>query len=61
MKFSRKLKVFAFIGEQLDSEDNVCGIVLSVRFNEDLVSVWNRNAPDGRVRFFLVISKLFTV
>ncbi|KAK9755745.1 hypothetical protein RND81_01G047100 [Saponaria officinalis] len=26
--------------------ENVCGAVLSIRFSEDIVSVWNKNASD---------------
>lgn len=40
--------VLAFLGEQLDMGDTVCGVVLSVRYNEDLISVWNRDAPDTK-------------
>ncbi|KVH90685.1 Eukaryotic translation initiation factor 4E (eIF-4E), conserved site-containing protein [Cynara cardunculus var. scolymus] len=35
------------VGDQLDYGDNICGIVLSIRFNEDILSVWNRNASDN--------------
>nr|DAD42097.1 TPA_asm: hypothetical protein HUJ06_000327 [Nelumbo nucifera] len=40
------MKVLALVGDQLDYGDNICGAVLSVRFNEDILSVWNRNASD---------------
>lgn len=40
--------VLALVGDQLDYGDDVCGIVLSVRFGEDILSVWNRNASDGQ-------------
>ncbi|CAA6667306.1 unnamed protein product [Spirodela intermedia] len=36
----------ALVGDQLDFGDNICGAVLSIRFNEDILSVWNRNASD---------------
>ncbi|KAJ9554873.1 hypothetical protein OSB04_009487 [Centaurea solstitialis] len=39
--------VLALVGDQLDYGDNICGIVLSIRFNEDILSVWNRNASDN--------------
>ncbi|KAK9755744.1 hypothetical protein RND81_01G047100 [Saponaria officinalis] len=29
--------------------ENVCGAVLSIRFSEDIVSVWNKNASDYQV------------
>ncbi|VAH89060.1 eukaryotic translation initiation factor NCBP-like [Triticum dicoccoides] len=38
--------VLVLVGDQLDYSDDVCGIVLSCRFNEDILSVWNRNASD---------------
>ncbi|CAN7005694.1 unnamed protein product [Brassica rapa subsp. trilocularis] len=40
------LQLLALVGDQLDDADNICGAVLSVRFNEDIISVWNRNASD---------------
>lgn len=43
------MQVLALVGDQLDYGDNICGAVLSVRFNEDIVSVWNRNAADHQV------------
>ncbi|KAL9998652.1 putative translation Initiation factor eIF-4e, eukaryotic translation initiation factor 4E (eIF-4E) [Helianthus debilis subsp. tardiflorus] len=41
--------VLALVGDQLDYSDNICGVVLSIRFNEDILSVWNRNASDNQV------------
>uniref|UniRef100_I1MNU8 mRNA cap-binding protein n=1 Tax=Glycine max TaxID=3847 RepID=I1MNU8_SOYBN len=41
--------VLALVGDQLDYGDNICGAVLSIRFNEDILSVWNRNASDHQV------------
>lgn len=38
------------IGDQLDFGDTVCGAVLSIRFGEDILSVWNRNAADNQVQ-----------
>ncbi|KAK6289068.1 hypothetical protein POUND7_000609 [Theobroma cacao] len=40
------LKVLALVVDQLDYGDNICGAVLSIRFNEDILSVWNRNVSD---------------
>ena len=39
------------MGDQFESEvgDEVVGIVVSIRNGEDIISVWNRNAGDGRV------------
>ena len=33
--------VLALVGDQLDYGDDVCGIMLSVHFGEDILSVWN--------------------
>lgn len=30
--------------------DEICGIILSVRYNEDILSIWNRNGHDEGVR-----------
>ena len=43
------LQVLVLVGDQLEYSDDVCGAVLSVRFNEDILSVWNRNASDHQV------------
>ncbi|XP_043697458.1 eukaryotic translation initiation factor NCBP-like [Telopea speciosissima] len=39
-------QVLALVGDQLDHGHNICGAVLSIRFNEDILSIWNRNASD---------------
>ena len=44
------LQLLALVGDQLDDAENICGAVLSVRINEDIISVWNRNASDHQVR-----------
>lgn len=48
------VQVLALVGDQLDYGDNICGAVLSIRFNEDILSVWNRNASDHQVSNFKV-------
>lgn len=55
--------VLAALGGELDGEgEEVCGVVLSVRYHEDILSVWNRRADDGdkkerlRERFRRVLS-----
>ncbi|RWW89783.1 hypothetical protein BHE74_00001174 [Ensete ventricosum] len=45
------LCILALVGDQLDYGDDVCGAVLSIRFNEDILSVWNRNASDHKVLY----------
>ncbi|KAH0907153.1 hypothetical protein HID58_038980 [Brassica napus] len=51
IRFSPKLYLLllALVGDQLDDADNTCGAVLSVRFSEDIISVWNRNASDHQL------------
>lgn len=49
LKLSPIMQVLALVGDQLDYGDNICGAVLSIRFNEDILSVWNRNASDHQV------------
>uniref|UniRef100_A0A2P2K5S3 mRNA cap-binding protein n=1 Tax=Rhizophora mucronata TaxID=61149 RepID=A0A2P2K5S3_RHIMU len=40
------MQVLALVGDQLEYGENICGAVLSIRYNEDILSVWNRNASD---------------
>ena len=39
----------AIIGDQFDVGDEICGAVVSIRQNEDILSVWNKTADAGRV------------
>ncbi|KAJ3281048.1 Eukaryotic translation initiation factor 4E type 2 [Rhizoclosmatium sp. JEL0117] len=41
--------VLALIGEQFDVGDEICGAVISMRHQEDILSVWNQTAESGRV------------
>ncbi|CAM9462053.1 unnamed protein product [Ectocarpus sp. 6 AP-2014] len=38
--------VLAIIGEQFDVGNEICGAVVSVRYSEDVISVWNRSASN---------------
>ena len=38
--------VLAIIGEQFDVGNEVCGAVISIRYQEDILSLWNRNADN---------------
>jgi translation initiation factor 4E len=38
--------LLAVIGEQFDVGDEICGCVLSVRFSEDVISIWNRDCSN---------------
>jgi len=42
--------ILAVIGDQFEPEDGICGCVLSVRSNEDILSVWNRDDKDAEVK-----------
>ncbi|KAG5182224.1 putative eukaryotic initiation factor 4E [Tribonema minus] len=43
---SRQELLLAMIGEQFDVGNEICGAVMSVRYSEDVVYVWNRNADN---------------
>lgn len=36
--------IMAIIGEQFEVGNEICGVVLSVRFSEDVLSIWNRTS-----------------
>lgn len=38
--------LLAIVGEQFDVGAEICGAVLSVRGNEDIISVWNKTAEN---------------
>ena len=38
--------LLAIIGEQFDVGNEICGAVISIRYNEDIVALWNRNADN---------------
>jgi translation initiation factor 4E len=41
--------ILAILGEQFMVGDEICGAVVSVRFQEDLISVWNRSCNNQAV------------
>ena len=41
--------VLAMLGEQFMVGEEICGAVVSVRFHEDIISIWNRTASDTAV------------
>merc|ERR1711991_55357 len=41
--------LLAILGEQFDVGDEICGCVLSVRFSEDVISIWNRDCSNKQV------------
>jgi translation initiation factor 4E len=38
------------VGEQFDVGDEICGIVISIRFQEDIISIWNKTAQDREAK-----------
>lgn len=42
--------IIAIIGEQFDVGQEICGAVVSVRNNEDIISVWNKNADNTEAK-----------
>ncbi len=42
--------VMAMLGEQFMVGEEICGAVVSIRYQEDILSVWNRSAGDIGVR-----------
>ncbi|KAI8075086.1 translation initiation factor eIF 4e-like domain-containing protein [Gongronella butleri] len=41
--------ILAIVGEQFDVEGEICGAVLSIRNTEDIISVWNKTASNGKI------------
>jgi len=41
--------LMAMLGEQFMVGEEICGAVVSVRFNEDILSIWNRTASDTAI------------
>jgi len=41
--------ILAMLGEQFLVGEEICGAVVSVRFQEDIISIWNRTASDSAV------------
>ncbi|CAG8433370.1 8102_t:CDS:2 [Ambispora gerdemannii] len=41
--------VMAVIGDQFDVGTEICGAVLSIRSSEDILSLWNQSANEGRI------------
>ncbi len=42
--------VLAVIGEQFEVGDEICGAVISIRYQEDILSLWTRTATDAETR-----------
>ncbi|XP_064878112.1 eukaryotic translation initiation factor 4E type 2-like [Oncorhynchus nerka] len=38
--------ILAMLGEQFMVGEEICGVVVSIRFQEDILSIWNKTASD---------------
>ena len=38
--------ILALVGDQMDIGEEICGAVASIRYQEDIIAVWNRDAAD---------------
>lgn len=43
--------ILALLGDQFDVGDDICGAVVSVRFQEDIISIWNKTADNQDLTF----------
>ena len=41
--------ILAFIGEQFEVENEITGIIISVKQNYDSIQLWNRNSRDRNI------------
>ncbi len=58
-----ELLLMALVGEQFDTGHELCGVVLSVRYREDKIAVWNRNADnsDAKVKIEQTVRKVLSL
>ena len=54
----RRYNLNAVSGEQFMVGPEICGARLSVRYNEGLLSLWNKNAQDQKTCYRLVMMSL---
>lgn len=45
--------VIAIVSGQFDVGDEICGAVISIRFQEDIISVWNRTSSDTSAKLII--------
>jgi translation initiation factor 4E len=44
----RLTQLLALIGEELDADDEICGVVMSPRRVHDKLAIWTRNASNSQ-------------
>eukprot|EP01117_Protostelium_nocturnum_P017916 TRINITY_DN737_c0_g1_i1.p1 TRINITY_DN737_c0_g1~~TRINITY_DN737_c0_g1_i1.p1 ORF type:complete len:296 (+),score=88.26 TRINITY_DN737_c0_g1_i1:114-890(+) len=42
--------LLAIIGEQFDVGEDLCGVIISIRYQEDIISIWNKDSTDEESR-----------
>lgn len=42
--------LLAVLGDQFGLRDEICGVVMQCKLQEDVLSIWNRNASDRNIR-----------
>jgi len=45
--------MLALVGEQFDVGDEICGAVMSIRFQEDILSIWNRTSDNQEMKLII--------
>lgn len=43
--------MLAVIGDQFDVQDDICGVVLSIRDYHNIIGVWNKTANNKEIRY----------
>ncbi|KAF0982249.1 hypothetical protein FDP41_011654 [Naegleria fowleri] len=42
--------LLSFIGQQFANDDDINGVVISIRDNHDIISIWNKNGDDEKIQ-----------
>ncbi|KAG2378744.1 hypothetical protein C9374_007892 [Naegleria lovaniensis] len=42
--------LLSFIGQQFTNDDDINGVVISIRDNHDIISIWNKNGDDEKIQ-----------
>lgn len=54
--------ICALVADHFDAISNdICGCVISVRHNEDIISVWNQDSTDGRANLKIRYTSLISL
>lgn len=53
-------KLIALVGNHFDPGLELCGAVVSIRHNEDIISLWNKNSDDHEKNILIRCYYLFS-